>query len=362
MAATAARDLVAARVQADQLADARTQAAAALQRLDAEIAADTAQLESARAELDQLETELAQAKAAFSALLPMMLRLSNEPVATVLTVPAAPDDALRGLLITRGLAINLNLQASQLRARAERVAKARSATEAEQANLAKARETQATRAAALEVMVAQARDQVTQAEADGRLAAGQVAAAAAAAKSLRDAIAAMDEAAARGAARAEREASAAEHRNDKGTADTARARAAALTRPEGPPLSQSAGQLVVPVAGPVVKSFGAAAEDGPATGLTYAAAPGAFVESPCRGRVAFAAPFRSYGKLLILECGGGYDIVLAGLGEIGAVPGQAVRAGEPLGRMPQEQKSGLYVELRAKGKPVDPAPFLKARL
>jgi septal ring factor EnvC (AmiA/AmiB activator) len=117
---------------------------------------------------------------------------------------------------------------------------------------------------------------------------------------------------------------------------------------------------VAPVAGPIARRFGAPAEDGPAAGITYDAAAGAYVAGPCGGRVAFAAPFRSYGHLLIVECGGGYDLVLAGLGAIFVSPGQRIGAGEPVGRMPAEGggTARLYVELRAGGQPVDPAPYL----
>jgi septal ring factor EnvC (AmiA/AmiB activator) len=86
------------------------------------------------------------------------------------------------------------------------------------------------------------------------------------------------------------------------------------------------------------------------------------VTAPCTGRVAFAAPFRSYGRLMIVECGRGYDFVLAGLDRLDAPVGHAVRRGEAVGRMPLGAgKPGLYLELRLDGRPVDPAPFLNAK-
>jgi septal ring factor EnvC (AmiA/AmiB activator) len=115
------------------------------------------------------------------------------------------------------------------------------------------------------------------------------------------------------------------------------------------------------VAGKIVKNFGAATEAGPTTGMTIAASPGAVVLSPCQGRVGFAAPFRSYGKLIILECGHGDDFVLAGLGRLDAAIGQAMSKGEPLGRMGEGSPPVLYLELRRAGTPVDPAPFLALR-
>lgn len=118
--------------------------------------------------------------------------------------------------------------------------------------------------------------------------------------------------------------------------------------------------MVAPLAAPVVQGFGAAGLGGPATGITYAPAPDASVSSPCDGRVAFAQPFRSYGKLVIVECRDGIDWVLAGFGRIDTAAGRAVKAGETLGRLPGDTKASLYVEVRKNGAAVDPAPFLKA--
>jgi septal ring factor EnvC (AmiA/AmiB activator) len=201
----------------------------------------------------------------------------------------------------------------------------------------------------------------------GEQAAQRAAALAGQAQTLRDAIAAMDSARAKEAAKAAQdEATAARHQQPE-AAKAALATQAALTRPR---IGQSGGGMVSPVAGRVVKYFGAPDADGPTTGITYGVAPGAFVASPCSGSVGFAAPFRSYGKLIIVECAGGYDWVLAGLEQITAHPGSTVRAGEPIGRMPDfspgntgvsGSRPGLYVELRSHGEPVDPMPFLNAK-
>ena len=126
------------------------------------------------------------------------------------------------------------------------------------------------------------------------------------------------------------------------------------------------GSLAAPVAGRVTRGWGQPAEDGPATGITYATPPGAFVSSPCAGRIAFAAPFRSYGQLVIVECRANsdrtsLDIVLAGLARIDAAPGHAVKQGEPVGRMAGSAAPLLYVELRCGGTPIDPAPFLNTK-
>ncbi|TPG58985.1 hypothetical protein EAH89_06380, partial [Roseomonas nepalensis] len=110
-----------------------------------------------------------------------------------------------------------------------------------------------------------------------------------------------------------------------------------------------------PVAGTVQRDFG----EGGANGQTWSASPGARVVSPCGGRVVFAGPFRSYGRMLIVDCGGGYHFVLAGLDRLDAEPGQRVLAGEAVGTLGNPGGSGggrasLYLELRRAGQPVDP--------
>ena len=125
--------------------------------------------------------------------------------------------------------------------------------------------------------------------------------------------------------------------------------------------------MVSPVAGAVVHGFGEATDAGPATGIAYQVPPAARVVSPCGGRVVFAAPFRSYGQLVILDCGGGSHIVLSGLERLDAAVGQRVLPGEPVGVMPAWDPRGaaarplLKLELRRDGAPVNPAPFLRAR-
>jgi septal ring factor EnvC (AmiA/AmiB activator) len=204
---------------------------------------------------------------------------------------------------------------------------------------------------------------------------------AAKADDLRSAIAAMDAAEREAAARAAREAEAeraaaakaakyaaaqADTQRHQRLAEAARARQAALSRPAGPGLTEAAPKATL-VAGRIVRNWGAPSDDGPATGITYGAAPGAYVTSPCTGRVAFAAPFRSYGRLMIIECGGGYDFVLAGMARLDAPVGRAVRPGEPIGRMPDydpahtADKPGLYVELRRNGQAINPMPYLNGK-
>jgi len=89
------------------------------------------------------------------------------------------------------------------------------------------------------------------------------------------------------------------------------------------------------------------------------------VTSPCDGWIVYAGEFRSYGQLLIINAGGGYHVLLAGLSQIDVQPGQFVLAAEPVGTMSgaaaaQGKTSNapvLYVEFRKDGRPIDPDPW-----
>jgi septal ring factor EnvC (AmiA/AmiB activator) len=91
------------------------------------------------------------------------------------------------------------------------------------------------------------------------------------------------------------------------------------------------------------------------------------VVSPSDGWVVYAGDFRSYGQLLIINAGGGYHFLLAGLSQIDVQVAQFVLAGEPVGVMSgpgkspsakaQENTPVLYIELRKDHKPIDPDPW-----
>ena len=97
-------------------------------------------------------------------------------------------------------------------------------------------------------------------------------------------------------------------------------------------------------------------------GISLATRAGAQVTTPCDGWVVYAGPFRSYGQLLILNAGGGYHVVLAGMERISVDIGQFVLTGEPVammgaacpGGMPSSATMAtsqpvLYVEFRKDG-------------
>lgn len=123
--------------------------------------------------------------------------------------------------------------------------------------------------------------------------------------------------------------------------------------PEGLRFADARGQLSLPVRGTIRTGYG-----GGENGLTLSAGAGAQVVSPYSGRVEFAGDFKNYQRLVILNAGDGYFIVLTGLGETFVSAGESVSAGEPLGQMPRASAPELYVEFRKNGRPFDPGPWL----
>ena len=201
-----------------------------------------------------------------------------------------------------------------------------------------------------------ARSRAAQAEAEE--AAEAAARQAARAETLRGVIAKIE--AARRAAEAQARTEAARERRARETAAEVRAPQEALRPPaRGQPTAP-----VVPVAGAVVQAWGdryrGRASDRPLLPGAAAGACGLALR-----RAGSCSPRRSgaIGLLVIMDCGGGYHFVLAGLDRLNVSVGDAVQAGEPVGVMPAWDPAGrgdrprLYVELRRGGQPVDPAPL-----
>src|SRR5215831_7757519 len=94
------------------------------------------------------------------------------------------------------------------------------------------------------------------------------------------------------------------------------------------------GMLPLPVNGARIKEFGAAdGLGGTEKGVSIAARPDGQITAPCDGWVVYAGPFRNYGQLLILNAGGGYHVLLAGMERISVDLGQFVVTGEPVAVM-----------------------------
>ena len=116
-----------------------------------------------------------------------------------------------------------------------------------------------------------------------------------------------------------------------------------------------------------MKRFGdAGAEGSTFEGLSMQTRAEARITAPADGWVVYAGEFRSYGQLLIINAGGGYHILLAGMNRIDVSLGQFVLAGEPIAVMgnsatpsqgDDSSRPVLYVEIRKDGRPIDPDPW-----
>jgi septal ring factor EnvC (AmiA/AmiB activator) len=142
------------------------------------------------------------------------------------------------------------------------------------------------------------------------------------------------------------------------------------------PFNLAKAKLPMPAQGRRVLSFGEKTQyGGLSKGLVIETRHNAQVTSPCDGWIVYAGEFRSYGQLLIINAGGGYHVLVAGLSQIDVQPGQFVLAAEPVGTMSgvprtaqiatqvsaqdsaQTNSPVLYVEFRKDGQPIDPDPW-----
>ncbi|MGH7072069.1 MAG: murein hydrolase activator EnvC family protein [Acetobacteraceae bacterium] len=371
---TAAQAATAAAAQRAELKKARAATTRRLRLAEAATEQIALQLDQLARERDAADAGLARRAREFAPYLPVIERLSLHPAATLLAMPAPPEQALRGLLVLQAIATGVEREAEALRAEEAKVNAIAAKIAAAEAKLKAAKAEQAAEAQALDQEIA-ATETAEQAAISQRTEAEAAAVdAAARAKTLEGAIAAIVEAGRK--AEAAREAEAARQ-----AAAARRQEQFALARPETPrlappPLPPEApppnaappGRARgAPVAGRLVARFGAPTPAGPAPGIRYQAAPGAHVLAPCAGTVEFAAPFHSYGRVVILDCGKDYRFVLAGMDRLLVRSGSDVTAGEAVGVMAEWNpgSSGprptLYLELHHGRETINPLPWLQGR-
>lgn len=143
------------------------------------------------------------------------------------------------------------------------------------------------------------------------------------------------------------------------------------------PFQLAKGKLSLPARGRRALGFGDKTQyGGTSKGIVIETRFGARVTSPCDGWVVYAGEFRSYGQLLIINAGGGYHVLIAGMSQMDVGPGQFVLAAEPIGTMsgaprtaeltagrtgmsqgPQASAPVLYIEFRKDGEPINSNPW-----
>ena len=128
------------------------------------------------------------------------------------------------------------------------------------------------------------------------------------------------------------------------------------------PFASQRGRLNWPVRGRLIAGYGARMGERTSSGVVIAATEGAEVHAVSHGRVVFADWMRGFGLLLIVDHGDGY-LSLYGYNEtLLKDVGDWVSANEAIatsGATGGQKTPGVYFELRAQGKPVDPRGWLR---
>jgi murein DD-endopeptidase MepM/ murein hydrolase activator NlpD len=127
------------------------------------------------------------------------------------------------------------------------------------------------------------------------------------------------------------------------------------------------GKLTRPAPGPITVGFGRLLNPRFNTvtvqnGLDIGAPPGAPVRAVAAGRVVHAGWFKGYGNLVIVDHGEGYHSLVAHLSTMQTALGEEVAAGAVLGTVGDSgslKGPYLYFEIRERGHPVDPRPWLR---
>jgi septal ring factor EnvC (AmiA/AmiB activator) len=344
-----------------------------IQSREAAILGAEEKLAELSAEQLRIHSGLAARREEISRLLAGLQRIERNPPPALVVDPTDVLSALRSAMMFGTIVPELRQEAASLSAQLARLETLESQTKAEQerlkdhvARLLQSRQEMTDLQTRKKSLLADTTDRLT-AEKD------HAAELAAKAQDLKQLLATLEEerlkAEAAERARAEAQARTAAELKAKAEAQ-ARLDAAKKLQPRMA-FADIKGKLQYPAQGQILKAYGANDGFGGTTrGVFVATRAEAQVVTPADGRVEFLGPFRSYGQLLILNTGGGYHVLLAGLGEITAEQGQFLQAGEPVGIMGKSAAPGtltgdqlqdgrpvLYIEFRKNGEAIDSSPW-----
>ena len=280
-------------------------------------------------------------------------------------------EAVRAAMILSSLVPDLKRQAEGLRRDVEDLSKTRESIARERDELAKTAASMALENERLAALVEARQQSLSSAEEALASQQKRTADLAKQASTLKDLIAKLDaeESQRKAAANAARAAEEQRAREIEAKGEIARTAPPARLEPEIA-FIDAKGRLPLPAAGTIVRTFGSPdGFGGTEHGVSIQTLPRAVVSAPTDGSILFSGPYRTYGQLLIINAGGGYYLVLAGMVHTNVSPGQFVLSGEPVGvmgegtiRMAAAAAVGamqpvLYIELRKDGTAIDPGPW-----
>ena len=325
-----------------------------------------------------IQRSLASRRDVLIAVLAALQRMGRKPPPALLAQPQDVLRAIRASMLLGAVLPELRSETEALANDLQDLVSLRASIAAEQADLAGQLETRRNERARLEALIEARQKSIGAAQEALNVERARAQALAGQASSLKDLIARMEGEldSARKAADLARKADEDRARLTEDQAAEAKARFANVPQRDPARLApaiafaEAKGMLSMPAAGTVIKYFGATSDfGGVEKGLSLATRPRAIVSAPSDGYIAFSGPWRTYGQLLIVNAGGGYYVVLAGLARIDVAVGQFVLAGEPVGVMGDGNgktaaavaigatQPVLYVEFRKDGAAVDPGPW-----
>jgi murein hydrolase activator len=355
----ALRDEIAAALATEnQLADKLVSLGRSLQAQEAALAATQDKLMGFAKETIEIRSDLAAKQDVLSEILAGLQRLEQNPPPALVVAPDDVLKALRGAMMFGAVVPDLRKAADLLLAKLERLDQIRVSVDQEKARLAEGLASLAAAQKEVDTTLNQQKLTLQRQRQNLKQEKDRTAALASKATSLKQLLSDLADEKAKADQQRSQEARLREEEKQR--------QRMVLSQPSQR-LSEAEGKLNYPTQGQILKVFG---DDdglgGKLQGLAIATRSKATVLSPIDGTVAFAGSFRSYGKLLILDAGDGYLVLLAGMTAISAELGQSIKAGLPLGEMGdgpssvtllgdsgQDNRPILYVEFRKSGNPID---------
>lgn len=310
------------------------------------------QLAELRDEAIHRESLLRLRRRQLSGTLGALERLSLNPPRSLLVGPGNPIDTVRSAVLLRTALPRLASDAEALRHEIDTLERVKRDIRDQSATLARTSDALAIERARLTPVMQRKAALQKQTEMESRRVADEIKVLAGQAQSLRELMARL------GSKR--RSVSKLAARRQTAPSPSA---SVLLARPVGIRPFPASGPVALPVQGRVNQRYGEGSEFGNASrGITIVTRERAQIVAPHDGKVAYAGSFRRYGQILIIEHGGGYHTVLAGMAKIDCVVGQWLLAGEPIGSMGRadREETALYVELRRDGQPINPLPWMTA--
>ena len=313
--------------------------------------------------LAKARDELALSERALEDLIATLATSSRHPPPALVVSPDEANRAIRSAIIMGDVAPRLNEMTINLAKEIEELRRLEADVRKENARLDAAEATLALKQVEIEQMAAQKRANFENVSDEAERLRKRVGEIAQEAETLKELLAALEDTAPR-APRMKPEIVLASTTPSPAKTPVTRAPSPTPTiDPNLKPLGASdLGGLAQPVTGMVSVGWGDKLPGGePSQGLYLQPRSEAQVTSPVDGRIEYAEPFRSYGLLLIIATSDGYHVLLSGMGQIYGTPGQTVKTGEPVGRMPARETPPpeLYMEIRKDGRPMDPARWMK---